>query len=231
MIDERTIDQQLTTNEVDQRLTTNQVDQPPTTNDHRGEQRMQRRVLAVIGGAAAIAFVSLTTVVAQQQGAPRLAAAGSAQVERGRYLATVMDCNGCHTPFNAKGQPDMSRLLSGHPESVKITPPPKLSGGWGTAINETNTAWSGPWGVSYTTNLTPDRATGIGAWSEQNFIDAIRKGKKSGSGRTLLPPMPWVNYAKLTDDDLKALFAYLKSIPAIRNAVPPAIVAGGPATK
>jgi mono/diheme cytochrome c family protein len=191
---------------------------------------MQRRSLAVIGGAAALALATIGTVAAQQPGA-RGATATAAQIERGRYLATVMDCNGCHTPFDAKGQPDMSRMLSGHPESVKITPPPKLTGGWGTAINATNTAWSGPWGVSYTTNLTPDRLTGIGGWTEQNFIDAIRKGKKAGIGRPLLPPMPWVNYAKLTDDDLKAMFAYLKSIPPIRNAVPAAVIAGAAAPK
>ena len=98
-----------------------------------------------------------------------------------------------------------------------------LQGGWGTAINMTNTAWAGPWGVSFTTNLTPDRATGIGAWSEQNFVDAIRNGKKSGSGRDLLPPMPWRMYAQLTDDDLKAIYAYLMTIPAISNRVPNAI--------
>jgi cytochrome c553 len=147
-----------------------------------------------------------------------------AQIERGRYLATVMDCNGCHTPFDAKGQPDMSRLLSGHPAAVNVNEPPKLAAGWGTAINDTNTAWAGPWGISYTTNLTPDRVTGIGAWTEQTFIDSIRRGKKAGVGRPLLPPMPWANYAKLTDDDLKALFAYLQSIPPLRNAVPAAVI-------
>jgi hypothetical protein len=102
---------------------------------------------------------------------------------------------------------------------------PAAVGGWLVAINETNTAWSGRWGVSFTTNLTPDRATGIGAWSEQTFIDAIRKGRKSGAGRPLLPPMPWPNYAKMTDGDLEAMYAYLMSIPPIRNAVPAAIPA------
>ena len=186
---------------------------------------LSRTFSVVVSGAAALGLA--VTVAAQaQRAAPPAAVQG--QVERGRYLVTVQDCHGCHTPFNAKGQPDMSRMLSGHPADVKVAAPPRLSGGWLVAINTTNTAWSGPWGVSYTTNLTPDRATGIGGWTEQNFIDAIRKGRKGGVGRPLLPPMPWPNYAKMTDDDLKAMFAYLRSIPAIPNAVPASVVAPAP---
>ena len=178
-----------------------------------------------------IPLVALTLTVAggvaAQPQATRTATAG--QIERGRYLVTIQDCNGCHTPFNEKGMPDMSRMLSGHPEKLALPAPPRVTGGWGMVVSATNTAWSGPWGISYTTNLTPDRATGIGGWTEQNFIDAIRKGKKAGVGRDLLPPMPWPNYAKMTDDDLKAMFAYLRTIPAIRNAVPAAAIAPPPA--
>ncbi len=143
-------------------------------------------------------------------------------VDRGKYLVTVQDCNGCHTPFTERGEPDMTRMLSGHPQAVSVTAPPRpaLSGGWLVAISNTNTAWSGPWGVSFTTNLTPDRETGIGTWSEEAFVNAIRQGKKGGSGRELLPPMPWRMYASLTDEDLKAVFAYLQTIPAIENRVP-----------
>jgi mono/diheme cytochrome c family protein len=173
-----------------------------------------------------VAVCSVAAASPHGQAPPAKAAPqASSIIERGRYLVTVQDCHGCHTPFNDKGEPDMTRALSGHPAQLKLPPPPAVSGGWGTVISASNTAWAGPWGVSYTTNLTPDRATGIGAWSEQNFIDAIRKGKKSGVGRTLLPPMPWVNYAKLTDEDLKAIFAYLRTIAPMRNAVPPAVVA------
>ena len=78
----------------------------------------------------------------------------------------------------------------------------------------------------YTTNLTPDRATGIGTWTEQVFIDTIRNGKKSGNGRPLLPPMPWMMYGQLSDNDLKSIFMYLKSIPAISNKIPTAVIAG-----
>ena len=92
------------------------------------------------------------------------------------------------------------------------------------------TAWSGPWGVSYTANLTPDQETGIGAWSEENFIQALRTGKHLGGGRDILPPMPWPAYQNLSDEDLKSIFAYLKSIPPIRNQVPDP-VPPGPAGK
>src|SRR5262249_31033491 len=84
----------------------------------------------------------------------------------------------------------------------------------------TMTAWSGPWGISYTANLTPDRETGLGAWTEQNFIDTMRTGRHMGRGRPILPPMPWEGVAKLTDQDLKAVFAYLRAIPAVKNRGP-----------
>ena len=84
----------------------------------------------------------------------------------------------------------------------------------------TNTAWAGPWGVSFTANLTPDEDTGIGAWSEDIFIATLRTGKHWGQSRQILPPMPWFNYGKMSDDDLKAVYAYLRSIPPVKNRVP-----------
>src|SRR5262245_45348340 len=160
---------------------------------------------------------------ASQSGAP---AAGQSAVERGKYLVTVQDCNGCHTPFK-NGEPDLTKMLQGHPQDAKITAAPKLPPGWVTAISETNTAWSTPAGVAFTSNLTPDKATGIGGWTEETFINAIRKGKHLGSGRPILPPMPWKMYSNLTDSDLKAIFEYLKTIPPISNKVPAPIMPAG----
>ena len=100
-----------------------------------------------------------------------------------------------------------------------ITAAPVTPAGWGMVVAETNTAWAGPWGVSFTTNLTPD-ATGIGNWSEEAFVNTIRKGKHLGTGRDILPPMPWASYNNLTDADMKAIYAYLKTIPKISNRVP-----------
>jgi cytochrome c553 len=175
---------------------------------------MSKHVLAVILAAAFVA------VVACQQ-APQQAAAPS-PVERGKYLVTAMGCNDCHTPWKLgeKGpEPDMTRMLSGHPEGMTLPPPPAVQPPWGLTAALSMTAWSGPWGISYTSNLTPDQETGIGAWSEENFVQAIRTGKHLGAGRDILPPMPWPMYRNLSDGDLKAIFAYLKSIPPIRNKV------------
>src|SRR5258706_15097575 len=84
------------------------------------------------------------------------------------------------------------------------------------------TAWGGPWGVSFAINLTPDKETGIAEWSEDHFIQSMRTGKHQGqaNGRDILPPMPWENTKAMTDDDLKAGYAYLRSIPAVKNQVP-----------
>ncbi len=155
-------------------------------------------------------------------------------VERGKYLVSTAACNDCHTPtkMGPNGpEPDMSRMLSGHPENVKITQPPKLASPWMAAASETFTAWSGPWGISYTANLTPDQNTGLGIWTEDMFIKAIREGKHMGTSRPILPPMPWPVYRNFTDEDLKAIFAYLRTIPPIVNHVPDPVIAEAPKAK
>jgi hypothetical protein len=144
-------------------------------------------------------------------------------VDRGRYLVTTGACNDCHTPFHmtpSGPEPDMTRMLSGHPQDMELPPPPVPSGPWLWAGTGTNTAFAGPWGISYAANLTPDEATGIGTWTEEWFMASLRTGKHWGRGRDIHPPMPWPWYAQMTDEDLKAIFAYLKTIPPIENAVP-----------
>lgn len=144
-------------------------------------------------------------------------------VERGKYLVTAAVCNDCHTPFKMGPngpEPDMDRMLSGHPESIKVTSVPKIPAGWAMVGSATNTAWAGPWGVSFSANITPDQNTGIGIWTEDMFIRALREGKHMGQSRQILPPMPWQFVGKYSDDDLKAIFAYLKSIKPIANHVP-----------
>jgi len=144
--------------------------------------------------------------------------------ERGKYLVTLGACNDCHTPLQMTPTgpaPDMTRMLSGHPQAMVMPPAPTLpQGPWIASIGATNTAWAGPWGVSFTANLTPDKATGLGAWTADNFIATLRNGRHMGAGRPLLPPMPAAQYAQMTDDDLRAVFAYLQTIPAIANKVP-----------
>jgi hypothetical protein len=145
------------------------------------------------------------------------------RIDRGKYLVAILVCNDCHTPFKMgpKGpEPDMSRMLSGHPETMKLPPPPKPSGPWVAFGSSTFTAWAGPWGTTYTANLTPDKNTGLGIWTEDMFIKAMKLGKHMGTSRAIQPPMPWQWYSKMTDEDLKAVFAYLQSIPPIVNHVP-----------
>lgn len=169
---------------------------------------------------AALVAAFLAAACSQQPAAP----AAPLPVERGKYLVTIGSCNDCHTPWKLgeKGpEPDMTRMLSGHPEGMTLPAPPTLPPGpWGFAGALSMTAWSGPWGISYTANLTPDPETGIGALSEENFIKAMRTGKHLGGGREILPPMPWNWLAHATDDDLKAIYAYLKTVPPIKNHVP-----------
>lgn len=148
-------------------------------------------------------------------------------VKRGAYLVNIGGCNDCHSPkvMTALGPvPDTSRLLSGQPADEKLAAIPDnifAPDKWGAMCNNNMTAWAGPWGISYAANLTPDQVTGIGAWNETVFIQAMRNGKHMGAGRPILPPMPWQNFGKLDDSELKAIFAYLQSIKPIENMVPP----------
>lgn len=145
-------------------------------------------------------------------------------VARGSYLVKIMGCNDCHTPFTMTEngpEPDMTRELSGHPQDFVVGAPPALGpGGWIWAGAATNTAYAGPWGVSFSANLTPDPETGLGRWTADTFIAAIRTGRHEGQGRPILPPMPYPMYRNATDEDLRAVFAYLQSLPPIRNRVP-----------
>jgi hypothetical protein len=116
--------------------------------------------------------------------------------------------------------PDMTRMLSGHPQDLAVSPVRLEKGPWEWVGASTNTAFSGPWGVSFTANLTPDAETGLGKWTEETFIRAIRTGRHEGQGRPILPPMPYMQYRNATDEDLGAIFSFLQSIPAMRNRVP-----------
>jgi len=144
--------------------------------------------------------------------------------ERGKYLVNVMGCDDCHSPkiFGPNGpEPDPARRLSGHPAEMTLGRiDKKVLKDW-VLFNAHNTAIVGPWGVSFAANLTSD-PTGIGSWSEAQFFKAIREGKYKGldGTRPLLPPMPWPAYAQLTDEDLRAIFTYLKTVKPVSNITP-----------
>ncbi len=153
---------------------------------------------------------------------------GGTAADHGKYLVSAVGgCNDCHTPLMMMGggppMPDTSRLLSGHPMNVPISSAPELRQPWGWAGSMTDTAFGGPWGVSFAMNLTPDMQTGIGPWSEEAFVSSLKTGKHMGSGRPINPPMPWQTYRQMDDADLKAIYAYLRTIPPIGNKVPETI--------
>ncbi|HEX5057901.1 MAG TPA: hypothetical protein VFV99_01020, partial [Kofleriaceae bacterium] len=135
-------------------------------------------------------FITMIAVLAAQAACKSEPAPAKQQspVERGGYLVMTSACHDCHTPMKMgdKGpEPDFSRQLSGHPAGMVLPPVPALMGPWVMAAAATNTAWAGPWGVSFTRNLTPDKETGIGNWTKQMFIDTIRNGRHMGVGRPL----------------------------------------------
>ncbi|HSG01867.1 MAG TPA: c-type cytochrome [Vicinamibacterales bacterium] len=179
---------------------------------------MHRSVKGLLTLATAVTLTACATPAPETAAAPVVD-----PVERGAYLVSTMGCHDCHTPWQMGPngpEPDMTRALSGHPEGIEITKPPALTEQWNTSAAATFTAWTGPWGMSFTANLTPDQNTGLGIWTEEMFVNAIRLGKHMGTSRDILPPMPWQVYRNLTDDDLKAVFAYLRTITPISNHVP-----------
>jgi mono/diheme cytochrome c family protein/uncharacterized protein YjiS (DUF1127 family) len=123
--------------------------------------------------------------------------AQDAQIKRGQYLVTFGGCNDCHTPGYFFGKPDMARFLGGSEVGFEI---PGL-------------------GIFHGPNLTPDQETGLGQWSPQQIVAAITKGRRP-DGRMLAPIMPWHAFANLTDQDTRAIAAFLKSIPPVKNKVP-----------
>jgi len=125
-----------------------------------------------------------------------VANAQSDQVARGKYLVTIMSCTDCHTPGYFLGKPDNARFLGGSDVGFKIPP-----------------------GVFHGPNLTPDKETGLGNWTDEQIVTAIRTGKRP-DGRELVPVMPYHAFAHLTDPDVKAIVAFLRTIPAVKNKVP-----------
>ena len=164
------------------------------------------RWTALLGSLAAVVAAVVTLSCATTQQAPAPAPMTQQQkIERGEYLSIICACNDCHTPGTLFGEPDFERKLSG-----------------------SELGWSGPWGTTFARNLTPNPETGIGAWSEDDIVKAFRTGQRP-DGTTLLPPMPWQMYARMTDEDAYALAAFLKSIPVVAHKVPDRLPPGAKA--
>src|SRR5262245_36383887 len=164
--------------------------------------RWTRWTAAVLPAAcAALALLSCTTRTTTTT-TMTADADPAAKVARGRYLVATAGCGDCHTPGTMYGAPDTTRTLSG-----------------------SELGWQGPWGVTFPRNLTSDMETGIGKWSEEDIVMALRTGKRP-DGSPLLPPMPWPNTARMDDQDVHAVAAYLKSLPAVKHQVPAVVPPG-----
>lgn len=169
----------------------------------RSDARKSLSVAALI--AVSVLAVSCGGQKAEKPGdaAPGGAAATAmTPVQRGEVLAYTTGCHDCHTPGTFYGAPNFERQLAG-----------------------SELGWHGPWGVTYARNLTPDVETGLGGWTDDEIVRALRSGVRK-DGSPILPPMPWQNYARLSEEDMGALIAYLRSIPAVKHVVPARIPPG-----
>lgn len=182
---------------------------------------MERRHITI---SCVLVFLLLATIVLFSACSSKTTE--SSPVERGKYLVMAGRCGECHSPktlIGAGPAADATELLSGYPSGAKLPETPKGILGpaqWGAITTNDMTAWVGSWGVSFSYNLTPDPATGIGNWSEALFIQSLRTGRFMGTSRPMLPPMPWQRLGKMSDDDLEAIFAYLRSQPPVNNPIP-----------
>lgn len=148
------------------------------------------------------------------------------QIAYGEHLVLIGGCNDCHTPKKITPEGavhlDTALWLSGHPaEMPSFEVNRKEMQSKGLIVTQDLTEWVGPWGVSFAANLTPDE-TGLGNFTEEQFFRVMREGKYKGlvNSRPILPPMPWEMFRHMTDEELKAIFAYLKSIKPVSNMVP-----------
>jgi mono/diheme cytochrome c family protein len=123
-------------------------------------------------------------------------AQADSQIDRGKYLVVLASCNDCHTPGFFLGNPDMSKYLGGSEVAFEI---PGLG------------AFAGR-------NITPDKETGIGAWTSEQIAAAITTGKRP-DGRMLAPIMPYHAFSYMTKEDVAAIVVFLQSIPAVKHEV------------
>jgi len=179
---------------------------------------MTRKTTLAFSALALVSALSMPLIARQGPGAgyppPKPQPLGNTQVARGAQLVMLGGCHDCHTPKGPNLSLDMAKALSGHPQSAAL--PPEVVGG--IATNMMLTAWRGPWGVSLARNLTPDKETGIGDWTLADFKKALRTGVNK-KGEVLLPPMPIMNLQNLPDQDLDAIWAYLRTVKPVRNPV------------
>jgi len=186
-------------------------------------RRLDSRGLVLGAGALGMGMLVCGAGCGSESGAAPTHGAAQSAVERGRYLVNALDCTACHTPHDQTGQPIAGRELTGHPAGAPLPEwdPSMLEKGILATMNPTLTAYAGPFGVSIAPNLTPDKATGTGNLTAEALIKSWREGTHWQTGQPIKPPMPWTSYGQLTDEDIRAIHAYLMSLePKTPEALP-----------
>ena len=181
-------------------------------------------IIASCIAATLITYSVTTSKESESKSSPKVMTE-TEKIKRGEYLVNSIGCDDCHSPKKmGPNGPEIiaEKRFSGF-NSDKPLPTVNTSEvkkGWMLFAPDLTSA-VGAWGQSYAANISSD-ATGIGNWKEEQFIKAIREGKSKGldGTRPLLPPMPWFVYKNMSDDDLKSIFAYLKTTNPVRNVVP-----------
>lgn len=167
----------------------------------------------------------------------KAAAIALSPIERGKSLVIIGGCHDCHTPKVMSPAdlplPDFTKSLSRHSAEAPYPTWKPSDLQQNNALAPTNpllTTWAGPWRVSFATNLTPDKETGISEWTNATSLQGMGTGKHQGqrNGRGILPPMPWHNVAQRTDSDFKTVWAYLLTLPSSQNQVPLPVPPGAP---
>lgn len=171
--------------------------------------------ISLSAAALVVAVAAAPRAGGSSEGPAQVQPASASQIARGRYLVNVIGCNDCHTPHDDQGQPMPGRFLTGHPVGATLPQwdPSMLEKGVAIGIAPTFTAFAGPFGVSIAPNLTPDPDTGIAKMTADDLVESWRTGKHWNLDRPVLPPMPVQVYKNMTEQDIRAIHAYLMSLP------------------
>lgn len=182
-------------------------------------------IIAFAASLSLLTFCAQKEVRIEQHQSATADTSMEALLAHGKYLVTISGCHDCHSPKKmGPNGPELidSLLLSGYPSGrpIREADADAVKQGW-ALMNEDLTMAAGPWGVSFAANITSDE-TGIGTWTEEQFSKALKQGWYKGieGGRKLLPPMPWQNFTEMKDEDVRAMYLYLKSTRPVRNIVP-----------
>jgi hypothetical protein len=186
---------------------------------------MKKSIIILSSFIAIVSFILVACTSGSAKNDNPIVISQDSLIKRGSYLVNAIGCDDCHSPKKMGPQGpevDMEHRFAGHLANTPLGKPNAsvMKDGYVLFAMDLTSA-VGPWGQSYSANISSDE-TGIGNWSEEQFFRAIREGKLKGlkEGRPLLPPMPWFVYRNLSDLDLKAIFTFLKTTKPVHNVVP-----------